>query len=145
MEQKNYIGIDVSKDTLDVSIYQSSQRWGFPNDQKGISNLISLLNDHSPELVVLEATSSYEVPLAAELGINRIPTAVVNPRQVRDFARSAGILAKTDTLDAMVIARFAATIHPIPRPIADEEAQELGAIIARRRQIVGMGIYAQNV
>ena len=144
MEHKNYVGIDVSKDTLDVAIHESSQHWSFPNDHNGISNLITLLKSNSPELVVLEATGSYEVPLAAELGIAGIPTAVVNPRQVRDFAKSVGVLAKTDILDARIIARFAAMVQPIPRPIADEDSQELGAIIARRRQIVEMITVEKN-
>ncbi len=86
----------------------------------------------------MEATGSYEAPLAAELGVAGVPTAVVNPRQIRDFARSVGMLAKTDILDARIIARFAATVQPIPRPVPDIEAQELGAIIARRRQVVEM-------
>jgi len=138
MERKSYVGIDVSKNTLDVAVHGEPKHWSFANDQPGIGKIISLFKELLPELVVLEATGSYEVPLAAELGVDGVPTAVVNPRQVRDFARSVGVLAKTDSLDARIIARFAATVQPIPRPIPDTEAQELGAIIARRRQVVEM-------
>jgi transposase len=138
LESKTYIGIDVSKNTLDVALHGEQKTWTFTNDQHGIEKAVKLLKSLSPELTVLEATGSYEFPVAAELGISGVPTVVVNPRQIRDFARSAGVLAKTDTLDARIIARFAATVQPIPRPMPDVEAQELGAIIARRRQIVGM-------
>lgn len=138
MEKKNYVGIDVSKDTLDVAVHGEQEHWSFANDQSGISKAISMLKELSPEIVVMEATGGYEVPLAAELGIGGVPTAVVNPRQIRDFARSAGILAKTDILDARIIARFASRMEPTPRPMPDVEVQELGAIIARRRQVVEM-------
>jgi len=133
-----YIGIDVSKDTLDVAVYGDKQHLSFANDEAGIAKVISKLRQLSPELVVLEATGGFEVALAAELGVAKIPTAVVNPRQIRDFAKSVGMLAKTDILDARIIARFAATVQPTPHPMPDIEAQELGAIIARRRQIISM-------
>jgi len=133
-----YIGIDVSKDTLDVAIYGDKQHLSFANDEAGITKIVSKLRQLDPELVVLEATGGFEVALAAELGVAKIPTAVVNPRQIRDFAKSVGMLAKTDILDARIIARFAATIQPTPHPMPDAEAQELGAITSRRRQIVTM-------
>lgn len=144
MENTNYVGIDVSKDTLDVAVYGDRSHWSFPNDQHGIEKAIITIKGLSPALVVLEATGSYEIPVAAELGVNGISTAIVNPRQIRDFAKSLGILAKTDVLDARVIARFSATVQPIPRPIANEDAQELGAIMARRRQIVEMITVEKN-
>ena len=138
MEKKIYIGIDVSKDTLDVAVHGDKQHWSFPNDEAGINKIVSKFRELPPALVVLEATGGFEVPLAAELGVAKIPTAVVNPRQIRDFAKSVGMLAKTDILDARIIARFAATVQPTPYPIPGIEAQELGAITARRRQIVSM-------
>jgi len=138
LEKRNDVGIDVSKDTLDVTVHENPRHWSFANNQAGISKVVSMLKELYPELVVVEATGSYEIPLAAELGVAEIPTAIVNPRQIRDFARSAGILAKTDRIDARVIARFAATMKPTPRPIPNEVAQELGDLIARRRQIVDM-------
>ncbi len=138
MEKKIYVGIDVSKDTLDVAVHGDKQHWDFPNGEAGINKIVSKLKELSPELVVLEATGGFEVSLAAELVVAKIPTAVVNPRQIRDFAKSVGMLAKTDILDARIIARFAATVQPTPHPMPDIEAQELIAIIARRRQIVNM-------
>lgn len=138
MEKKIYIGIDVSKDMLDVAVHGDKQHWSFPNDEAGINKIVSKFRELPPALVVLEATGGFEVPLAAELGVAKIPTAVVNPRQIRDFAKSVGMLAKTDILDARIIARFAATVQPTPYPIPGIEAQELGAITARRRQIVSM-------
>lgn len=137
MDKKFYVGIDVSKDTLDVAVYGGNHR-RFGNDQSGTSRVVSMLKELSPGLVVLEATGSYEIPLAAELGAAGIPTAVINPRQIRDFARSVGVLAKTDLLDAGIIARFAATVRPTPRGVPDRAARELGAIIARRRQTIEM-------
>lgn len=138
MEKKIYIGIDVSKDMLDVAVHGDKQHWSFPNDEAGINKIVSKFRELPPALVALEATGGFEVPLAAELGVAKIPTAVVNPRQIRDFAKSVGMLAKTDVLDAKIIARFAASVQPIPHPIRDTEARELGAIMARRRQIVSM-------
>lgn len=138
MEKKIYVGIDVSKDTMEVAVHGDGQHWSFPNDEGGISKIVSKFRELTPALVVLEATGGFEVPLAAELGIAKIPTAVINPRQIRDFAKSVGMLAKTDILDARIIARFAATVQPTPHPIPGIEAQELGAITARRRQIVNM-------
>ena len=138
MEKKIYVGIDVSKDTLDVAVHGDKQRWSFPNNETGITKAVSKFKELSPELVVLEATGGFEVFLATELVVAKIPTAVVNPRQVRDFAKSVGMLAKTDILDARIIARFAATVQPNPHPMPDIEAQELGALTARRRQIINM-------
>ena len=138
METKIYVGIDVSKDTLDVAVHGDKQHWSFPNNEAGINKIVAKLKGLNPELVVLEATGGFEFSLAAELVAAKIPTAVVNPRQIRDFAKSVGMLAKTDILDARIIARFAATVQPTPHQIPDIEAQELGAITARRRQIVNM-------
>jgi transposase len=138
MEKENYVGIDVSKDTLDIAVYENQKHWSFTNDQTGISKVISMLKALKPALVVMEATGSYQIPLAGELGVVGIIVSVVNPRQIRDFARSAGILAKTDIIDARIIARFAATMKPAARPMSDGTARELGETIARRRQIVSM-------
>jgi transposase len=138
MKKEIYVGIDVSKCTLDVAVHEDGHSWSFTNDQAGISKIITILTGFSTTLVVLEATGAYEVPLAAALGIAKIPTAVVNPRQIRDFAKSVGLLAKTDILDARILARFAATVRPTPHPIPNTESRILSAIIARRRQIVDM-------
>ena len=137
-KKKLHIGIDVSKVTLDVAVHDTGQSWNFSNDDAGIKRVVLRLLELSPELVVLEATGGFEIALVAELGVAKIPTAVVNPRQIRDFAKAVGRLAKTDALDAQIIAHFAAAVRPLPRPVPDAQAQELGTIIARRRQVVGM-------
>jgi transposase len=136
--EKVYVGIDVAKANLDVVVDPSGQRWSFSNDDKGISEAVSRLRELSPALMVLEATGGIEVPLAAALGIAGLPVAVVNPRQIRDFAKATGKLAKTDVLDARVMARFAAAVQPTPRPLPETQSQELAAMLARRRQMVEM-------
>lgn len=135
---KDFVGVDVSKDTLDVATYISNKKWRFSNNDTGISQLVKALVELAPALVVMEATGGYETQLAYALNKAGIPCAVVNPREVRDFARATKKLAKTDTIDARVLAHFAAVIKPEPRPLSDEQAQELGAILARRRQVVEM-------
>ena len=137
-KEKVYVGIDVAKANLDMARYSSEKKWQFTNDEAGITRITELLKEFSPTLVVMEATGGYETPLAYALKAAGIPVAIVNPREVRDFAKATGTLAKTDALDAKVLAHFAAVIEPEPRPISDEELQELGAILARRRQISEM-------
>lgn len=136
--EKVYVGIDVAKANLDVVVDPSRQRWSFSNDDRGISEAVSRLRELSPALVVLEASGGIEVPLAAALGVAGLPVAVVNPRQIRDFAKATGKLAKTDVLDARVMAHFAAAVQPTPRPLPETQSQELAAILARRRQMVEM-------
>lgn len=136
--EKNHIGIDVSKDTLDVAIFESGKKWLFPNNDTGINQLVQVVNELHVELVVMESTGGYEAPLAYALTKAGIPCAVVNPRETRDFAKATKKLAKTDKIDAHVLAHFAAVIKPEPHPLSDEETQELGAILARRRQLVQM-------
>ena len=136
--EKVYVGIDVSKDTLDVAVHASEQRWRFANSDKGITEALSCLEELCPTLVVLEATGGMEYPLAAALAVAGRPVVVVNPRQVRDFARATGRLAKTDAIDARVLAHYAAAMHPPTRPLLDTQGQELKAILARRRQLIEM-------
>lgn len=136
--EKVYAGIDVAKASLDVAVFSSEKKWRFTNDDAGISQVAELLGELAPTLVVMEATGGIEVPLAHALKVARIPAAVINPREVRDFARATGKLAKTDSLDAQVLAHFAAAIKPEPRPLSDEQAEELKAILARRRQVSEM-------
>src|SRR4030042_832905 len=135
---KEFVGIDVSKDTLDIAAYYSRQRWHFPNSEAGINQLIQDLNGLIPALVVMEATGGYETPVAYALHRAGIPCAIVNPREVRDFAKATKKLAKTDTIDARVLAHFASAIKPEPRPLSDEQTQELEAILTRRRQVIKM-------
>jgi transposase len=141
---KEFIGIDVSKDTLDAATYSSNKKWRFSNDEAGISRLIEAFSKLATELVVMEATGGYEAPVAYALYKAGISCAIVNPREVRDFAKATKKLAKTDTIDAHVLAHFAAVIKPEPRPLSDEQAQELEAIIARRRQVIDMLIAERN-
>jgi transposase len=136
--ERVYVGVDVSKETLDMAVHASEQRWEFANTVKGIDEVLSILENLSPALVVLEATGGMEYPMAAALAVTNIPVAVVNPRRVRDFARATGRLAKTDAIDALVLADFAAAIHPPSRPLPDDQAQELKAILTRRRQLIEM-------
>lgn len=133
-----YVGIDVSKARLDVAVRPSGEVWSVTNDEVGFAALVSRLQPLEPKLVIVEATGGYQAPLAAALTVAGIPLAVVNPRQVRDFGRSTGQLAKTDVLDAGVIAHFGEAVKPEPRPLPDAETLELQGIVARRRQLVDM-------
>jgi len=134
----SFVGIDVSKDRLDVHVRPSGQTSAVARDGKGLEQLTSELRDLAPALIVLEATGGFEITVAAALASAGLPLAVVNPRQIRDFARATGRLAKTDSLDAQIIALFAERIRPEPRPIADADSQALAELIARRRQVVEM-------
>jgi transposase len=137
MEQ-TYVGIDVAKDRLDVHVRPTGEVFAVARDGEGLATLTERLGGLKPSLIVLEATGGFEVTVAAALGAAKLPLAVVNPRQIRDFARATGKLAKTDALDAAAIAHFAEAIRPEPRPIPDEQAQALGELVARRRQVVEM-------
>ncbi len=137
-----YVGVDVSKARLDVALRPAGDPFGVANDQAGIDSLVARLEQEEARpvttLVVVEATGGLERPLAAALAAAAIPVAVVNPRQARDFARATGRLAKTDRIDAEVLARFGEAVRPEPRAILDREAREFADILARRRQIVSM-------
>jgi len=135
---KPFVGIDVCKATLDIVERPSGEPWTVRNDDRGIAQVTAYLRAAKPVLVVLEATGGLEVPIATALAIAGLPVAVVNPRQVRDFARATGKLAKTDTLDARVLAHFAEAVRPEPRPLPDEQLRQLSALLTRRRQLVKM-------
>jgi transposase len=137
-KEKVYVGIDVAKASIDMAVHQSKQRWSFTNDDEGISQAVSCLQELAPVLIVLEATGGIELPLTATLAAVGLPVAVVNPRQIRHFARATGKLAKTDALDAQVIAHFAAAVKLTPRPLPDAQAREFSALLTRRRQVVEM-------
>ena len=143
MEQV-YVGIDVAKDRLDVHLRPSGEAFAVARDGKGLEELTARLGGLGVALVVLEATGGFEVTVAAALCAAGLPLAVVNPRQVRDFARATGRLAKTDALDAAAIAHFAEAVHPEPRPVPDEQARALGELVTRRRQIVEMMTAERN-
>ncbi len=131
-----YVGVDVSKDGLDVAVHGEETCWHFTNDNKGISKFAKKLLKLGPALVVFEATGGYEIPLFIKLDAAGLPAAPVNARQIRDFARSTGKFAKTDILDARVIAHFGEAIKPAPRHVPD--TQELKAIQSRHSQIIEM-------
>jgi transposase len=133
-----YVGIDVAKARLDVAEGPEASPWQVANDEAGISRVVDSLQALAPALVVLEATGGWELPLVAALAAAGLPVAVVNPRQVRDFARATGRLAKTDRIDAKVLAHFAQAVQPRPRPLPQGQAQELLAFLARRQQLIQM-------
>ena len=142
--EARFVGIDVSKAQLDVAVRPTGKRWTLPHDQTGIEGLIPQIVDLEPALVLLEATGGLELPLAAALAAAALPVVVVNPRQVRDFAKATGTLAKTDTLDAGVLAHFAAAVRPEVRPLKDAETQVLNSLTARRRQVMTMLVSEKN-
>jgi transposase len=135
--EKTFVGIDISKDSLDMAIHASNKQWSFANDTAGIRRLCRLLANLDPALVVFEATGGYEMPLYIALSEAGLPAAPVNPRQIRDFARSMGKLAKTDVIDARIIAHFANAAPQLkPKPVPD--TQVLKRILTRHNQLVEM-------
>jgi transposase len=138
------VGIDVAKAQLEVGVRPTGARWAVSHDAAGIKELVERLQQVRPTLIVLEATGGLEVAVAAALAVVGLPAAVVNPRQVRDFAKAAGRLAKTDRIDADVLAQFGEALRPTPRPLPDGETQQLQAWLARRRQLVEMHTAESN-
>jgi len=138
-----FVGIDVSKAQLDVAIRPSGEKESFANDKVGIKALVKRLAKIGPTLIVLEATGGYERQVTRALVSADLPVVVVNPRQVRDFAKATGQLAKTDSIDAAVLAHFAEAVRPQLRPLPDGVTLELRALTSRRRQILEM-IVAEN-
>jgi transposase len=131
-------GIDVSKASLDVALSPSEERWSVANDAAGVGALVPRLLTLRPALVVLEATGGYERAAVAALAAAGLPLVVANPRQIRAFARAVGQLAKTDRLDAAMLARFGAQVRPTPRALPDAQAEALDALLTRRRQLIEM-------
>jgi transposase len=131
-----FVGIDVSKEHLDLACRPEHTRWRVANDSAGIAQCLAHLRPLKPSLIVLEATGGWQDALVAALAVAKLPVAVVNPRQLRDFAKATGQLAKTDALDAGVIAHVAEAVHPTPRPLPDALTQELDALVQRRRQLL---------
>lgn len=139
-----FVGIDVAKDRLDVHARPSGGAFYVPRDGEGIANLVDRLRALGPTLIVMEATGGFETVVAGALVGAQLPLAVVNPRQIRDFARAAGQLAKTDALDAEIIALFAERMRPEARPLPDADARHLSEMVARRRQIIEMMTMERN-
>jgi transposase len=139
-----FVGIDVSKDRLDVHAYPTGETFAVARDGEGLEQLVEQLRRLAPRQVAVEATGGFETTTAAALAAAALPVVIVNPAQVRHFALSLGRRAKTDRVDAAMIARFLAMTRPEPRPIPDEEARMLGDLVARRRQIVTMIVAEKN-
>ena len=135
-QEPTYVGIDVAKEMLDVALRPTGECWRVAHDAAGLEQLVARLQALAPALIVLKATGGLELELAAAA----LPVVVVNPRQVRDFARATGRLAKTDALDAAVLAHFAEAVRPPLRPLSDAQTQTLRQLLTRRRQLVGMRV-----
>ena len=145
MEQEStYVGIDVAKAQVDVAVRPTDDRWEAPRDEAGVRELVSRLKAIEPVMVLMEASGGLELPLVAALAAEAVPVVVVNPRQVRDFARATGKLAKTDALDAAVLAHFAEAVRPPVRPLRDAETQALNSLVARRHQVMTMLVSEKN-
>jgi len=135
-----FAGIDISKDSLDLCIEPDNEVLHVAYDDKGIAQVVKRLAQVAPTLIVMEATGGLEMRLASELAAKGLPVAVINPRQARDFAKATGQLAKTDLVDAAVLAAFARAIRPAVRPIKDVDTRELDDLVTRRRQLIDMRV-----
>jgi len=135
---ENFIGIDVAKASLDIAIHPEGTVWSCHNEEAKFTALVKQLRQREPKLIVLEATGGLELPAVAALASAGLPVVVVNPRQVRDFAKATGQLAKTDRIDAQVLARFGEAVRPAIRPLKDMKTRELDALLTRRRQLTDM-------
>lgn len=139
-----YVGIDVSKERLDVGLWPSSETFSAPNDRPGIEQLARRLSELAPKIVVMESTGRLEVPCALELGEREVPYRIVNPRQVREFARAMGKLAKTDRIDAVMLGRWAESARVEPKALPDADRRALRALIMRRAQLIENKIAEEN-
>lgn len=139
-----FVGIDISKSRLDIALAPDKGSFSVSNTESGVQKLVTRLQKAQPQIILLEATGGYEYLVIAALREAGLPACFINPRQVRDFARSLGILAKTDTIDALVLARFAEKLRPEPRPLPDAAQQELKQLLTRRRQMLDMVHMEQN-
>ena len=145
MEQEAiYVGIDVAKARVDVAVRPTGDSWDVPGNEAEIRKLVTGLKTLEPVMVLMEASGGLELPLVAALATEGVPVVVVNPRQVRDFAKATGKLAKTDALDAVVLAHFAEAVRPPVRPLRDAETQALNSLAARRHQVMTMLVAEKN-
>ena len=143
-QEETYVGIDVAKARVDIATRPGGDVWSVDYDEQAVSELVFSLLAMEPTMVLLEATGGLEVPLVSALAAAALPVVVVNPRQVRDFARATGKLAKTDALDAQVLAHFAEAVRPSVRPLRDADTQELNFLTTRRSQLVTMLVSEKN-
>ena len=137
-EEPVCVGVDVAKNTLDIAVSNLKETRQFNNDHQGITSAVHYISSLKTARIILEATGHYEMPLAASLQTSRLPVVIVNPRQVRDFARATGVLAKTDSIDARILALFGLQVKPEIRLLRDQKAREMGNLLARRRQLIEM-------
>ncbi|MFH1184936.1 MAG: IS110 family transposase [Chloroflexota bacterium] len=144
MEAHPFVGIDVSKERLDIGVGADGEFWQAANDEGGIRETLRRLSALQPALVVVESTGGLEWPLVSELCASRVPVALVNPGRVREFAKALGLLAKTDKLDAHLLARFGEAAKLSPMPLPDEAVQKLSALVGRRRQLLEMLVAEKN-
>jgi len=135
---EHIVGIDVSKGSLEVAVIPGGSTWSVSNDEEGISTLLKRIKPLHPRLIILEATGGLEAAVVTAVAAAGLPVVVVNPRHVRDFAKATGRLAKTDIIDALLLARFGEAVNPQPRPLKNEQVKHLQALTARRRQLVRM-------
>ena len=143
-QEPTYVGIDVSKDRIDVAVRPTGKSWSVSYDGASVDDLVAQLKSLEPSGVITESTGGLELPLVAALAAVSLPVAVVNLRQVRDFAKSTGQLAKTDRLDAQVLAHFGEAVRPPMRPLRDGDTQALGAVLARRKQVMEILVAEKN-
>jgi transposase len=139
-----FVGIDVAQGTLEVAVRPTGESWQVANDELALVDLVERVRQLKPSLIVLEATGGIHVPVVAALAAAKLPVVAVNPRQARDFAKATGKLAKTDRIDAQVLAHFAEAVRPEVRPLPDAATQELAILVARRRQLLEMRTAEQN-
>ena len=143
-QEPRFVGIDVAKAHIDAAVRPEGQVWRIPYDGAGTEDLVTQLVNMAPDTVLLEATGGLELPLVAALAAAALPVVVVNPRQVRDFAKATGRLAKTDALDAQVLAHFAEAVRPPVRPLRDADTRELNSLTTRRNQVMTMMVAERN-
>lgn len=138
MDETRSIGIDVSKDELVIAVHPTGETWSSPTTPSALDTLVTRVAQVQPTVIVVEATGGYEGPVVAACAASGLPVAVVNPRHVRAFAQALGRTAKTDAIDAQVLAQFGARVQPVVRPLPDAATQALAALVARRRQLLEM-------
>lgn len=142
--QEHFVGIDVSKATLDVHALAENKEYVFQNDQEGIRSLCNKLKKLLHQFIIVEATGGMQILSVSALAAKGLPVVVINPRQARDFAKATGRLAKTDKIDAQVLALFGQQVRPEVRPLKDKETRELSSVLSRRRQLLGMLVMEKN-
>jgi transposase len=143
-ESQVFVGIDVAQATLELAVRPAGEAWQIANDEIAFGDLVERRRAIKPSLIVLEATGGIHLPVVAALAAAKLPVVALNPRQVRDFAKATGKLAKTDRIDAQVLAHFAEAVRPEVRPLPDAATQELALLVARRRQLMEMRVAEQN-